>query len=695
MDKSNNTIEYALKYAALGLKVFPCAAKKKIPSHKGWQQEATKDLAKIDELFGQDPEGNIGIATGSGSSLIVIDIDNHNDVDGIGNLREWELHNGKLPETATVITGSGGYHYYYRTDKCIKGATGVLDGVDIRAEGNLIVAPPSIHPNGNPYQWDAGADIDDIGIAEADETVLKLAGWRSETDEVNNAPYELPALITEGQRNGELFRYGCSLRAKKEIKPLDVVNKIKEANQKICHPPLSDKEVDVIINQVLIYKQGTDLADMKMMMPDTGKEIELLKKHTKSGDVIRQCAENVVRVIEQDPKVAGRIKYNTMRYCAEYYGQLFWHKAGDLHGQWSDMDDSNLRSYLSQYYGLEKDSAYNDGFNVILSRNQYNPIVSWLESLPAWDKKPYIENLMPDYLGVEKSEYSTAALKLHMVAAITRLYEAGCKYDYVLVLVGKQGSYKSTFLERLAVHADWFDGNFSVIEGNQAVEHLSGKWILEMAELLAVKKHKDVEAFKAFVTATSDNYRQPYGRRTTDRLRQCVFCATTNDYEFESDLTGNRRYLPVRVAVNEPTKDIMSPNQEGVKKDFERAWSEALWIYRNQHPALVLSKKLDGILKQEQEKYLEENPYQGLIEEYLKNTASRQCVQSLWENALHFDGTPKKNDAKNIIQLVREKIDGWEDVGRKRCGNYGTVKCFERTKAADLEDVPEDEAVPF
>lgn len=690
-------LDFALYYASLGLKVFPVEEKGKKPVYKNWQERCTTDPEAIKTIWTRNPQYNLGIATGSKSHLLVVDIDNH-DADGAGSLKEWEQTHGKLPDTATVITGSGGAHYYYKTDKVIKGRAGVLPGVDIRSEGNLVAAPPSIHPNGKPYEWDLGADIEDVGITEADDIVLQLVGWKEDQEDKaqSGKRFQLPEVIHSGERDKILFQYAASMQSKK-TKATELISKVKEANQNNCDVPLSDQEIDNIINQVFTYPPGTSRDVISISAPYSSIKIDLLCNRTKNGSAVKQCPENFVRVIEGDPALKGKIRYNTMSYNPEYFGQLFWHADGDLHGQWTDTDDSNLISYLDVNYGLSKDSAYVHAFNIITSRYHYNPVIEWLESLPEWDGKSHIENLMPDYLGTDKTPYNTAALKLHMVAAINRVYEPGCKYDHVLVLVGPQGSFKTTFCERLAVHADWYDGNFCTIDGNQAVERLSGKWILEMAELLAVKKQKDVEAFKAFVTATADNnYRQPYGRRPKDRLRQCVFCATTNDYEFESDLTGNRRYMPVRVAVTKPLKNIMSPDQASVRQDFALAWAEALHIYKTQHPALELRKEHALSLQREQDRYLEEDPYLGAISEYLDRSLGRECVQSIWEKALHYDGHPTKPEAKRIIQLVREKIKGWHEIGRQRCMNYGTVKCFERDGTElDLVEVPDGEEVPF
>ena len=98
----------------------------------------------------------------------------------------------------------------------------------------------------------------------------------------------------------------------------------------------------------------------------------------------------------------------------------------------------------------------------------------------------------------------------------------------MLILVGKQGAYKSSFLRFLAGSDTWFADNFNSVDGDKAFEKLRGMWIVEMSELQATKRAKDVESIKAFITSTIDTYRTPYERRTEQRPRQCVLAGTSN-----------------------------------------------------------------------------------------------------------------------------------------------------------------------
>ena len=82
--------------------------------------------------------------------LIVLDVDGE---DGAESLHQLERQHGELPETARCVTGSGGAHYYFRGSA--RNSVGKIGaGLDIRADGGYVVAPPSPHLNGRSYEWD-------------------------------------------------------------------------------------------------------------------------------------------------------------------------------------------------------------------------------------------------------------------------------------------------------------------------------------------------------------------------------------------------------------------------------------------------------------------------------------------------------------------------------------------------------------
>ena len=118
--------------------------------------------------------GNVGTLTGSKSGIAVIDIDTHNGVDGLGNLKEFlDTYDIELPKTKVVKTPSGGYHYHFKLDEKYNETQFIqnhsqLEGVDFQTHGRYVVAPPS-QIDGNYYEV-----VRDVELAELPEKWLEM-----------------------------------------------------------------------------------------------------------------------------------------------------------------------------------------------------------------------------------------------------------------------------------------------------------------------------------------------------------------------------------------------------------------------------------------------------------------------------------------------------------------------------------------
>jgi len=159
-----SVLQTALAYASKQVRVIPIKQGEKRPPMQGWQNAATTNPTTIRQWFeGQFKDCGLGIATGEFRDryLVVIDIDDRETYKGSDTLNDLEQLHGKLPDTVEVITGSGGRHIYFLTDQPIRNeASGRLGvGIDIRAIGGQVLAPPTRHPNGRTYEWVEGKSI--------------------------------------------------------------------------------------------------------------------------------------------------------------------------------------------------------------------------------------------------------------------------------------------------------------------------------------------------------------------------------------------------------------------------------------------------------------------------------------------------------------------------------------------------------
>lgn len=655
----NNMLNAALHYAELGFAVFPLKPHDKTPlTHHGCK-DASNDPQQIKRWWKREPESNIGLATGSISNnicVVDIDIDEEKGIDGSDTLSEWERENGELPETCIAITGRGGYHYYFRITEPIKNRANILEGIDFRGDGGYVVAPPSIHSNGNEYEWEYS--IDEYEIADANEVVMKLLETaRKSTNQVEKL--DLNKFIQEGGRNDGLYRIACHYQALEYGNDeIDIL--VRNANRKWCNPPLDEEEVTKIISSATGKPKGKS---------DEFRFKKYDKNHQTINDMI-ECMEN-------DNLLSSSIKYNTLAYTPWVAGQLPWENK-IVQREWTDSDDANLYAYLERY-GFKSHDRMSKALTIFQERNKFSPIVEHLNCLKgAWDGKKRIDTLLQDFLGAEDTELNRSIMRLFMFGAIARAYTPACQFDYMLIFIGEQGIGKSTFLRKLAMSDSWFDGNFNTIDGDKAVERLRGMWIVEFSELLALKRAKEVESMKSFITNRSDNFRAPYQRRTTARPRQCVFTGSTNKDNFLTDTTGNRRFLPVQTNEKNIKLDIF--DDKLTKDYFEQAWAEALDIYFKEKPKLVLPNNLENEIKLIQEQFTEEDTRVGKIQEFLNNyVGDRVCVLTIWDKCFKQDKDPDRKTTNEIHDIMKNKIKGWKKQDQKQyCGEYGVQRCYER-----------------
>lgn len=248
--------QYALAYAKMGMAVFPLVPKSKNPATSNGFLNATTDFNQIEKWWGKNPNYNIGIATGQMSGgIVVIDLDIDKEKGKYGNetLREWEAEHGQLPDTCRTITGRGGYHLLFRTDREIPCSAEESKAVDIRGDGGFVVAPPSIHPNGRFYEWEQAPD--EFEIAQADALVYDFIDF-VRTEKKKKDSFSVPEIIPEGNRDNTIFKLACSLQSK-GLSDEAILAAAMAENDARCVPPLTDKEVEQKVESALKYQKST------------------------------------------------------------------------------------------------------------------------------------------------------------------------------------------------------------------------------------------------------------------------------------------------------------------------------------------------------------------------------------------------------------------------------------------------------
>ena len=389
---------------------------------------------------------------------------------------------------------------------------------------------------------------------------------------------------------------------------------------------------------------------------------------------VKQLVHNFEIVMDKDSRFAGKIRLNEFAQQPYLYGSVPWENENNCRA-WSSHDDSALFSLIQADYGLKSRQDFADALKNVSMRNKFHPVRELLDSL-TWDGKEHIRSLLPEYLGAEDSDYTYQVMRLWMLGAVSRVYKPGSKFDYTIILQGSQGIGKSTFLKLMALDDSWFNDSLDSLDSDKAVQSLTGSWIIELAEFKSLARTAGgVESVKRFLTATQDKYRIPYERRADTFYRQCVFAGTTNKDDFLQDETGNRRFLIVQTGVKKPSKSLFVPE---IMDTIKLAWAEAVHIWKNEKPQLILPEAYMQEAKELQEANMADDGKRGIIQEYLEGK-TQVCAREIWEKALGENVSPRKYQITEINDIIA-KVPGWKKLKSPRnFEGYGKQRGFQKT----------------
>jgi hypothetical protein len=265
--------------------------------------------------------------------------------------------------------------------------------------------------------------------------------------------------------------------------------------------------------------------------------IKVISEMTKSGPVHRAVYSgyNAARVLAHHPGWQGRIRLNQFKERLELDGKQFTEEQYTLIAE-------EVRAYLLWDREPQLDVIIR-AVALAATEQAYHPVQQMLRGL-AWDRVARIDEWLVR-AGCEDSRLTRLIGRKWIISLVARALLPGCKVDTVLVLEGAQGRRKSTLLETLVGGRDYFtDAHVTFDKDGQMLMH--GSWIVELAELATFQKAEQLRT-KQFISSPDLSFRAPYGRVTVTRPRHFVLVGTTNDDEYLTDQTGNRRYWPVRV----------------------------------------------------------------------------------------------------------------------------------------------------
>ena len=461
-----------------------------------------------------------------------------------------------------------------------------------------------------------------------------------------------------------------------------------------------DKLVKIALSDEEAKKAAEDFAPLK-----EGEDWRTRLVKDKNGNNVPSLS-NCLKILTFDKRLDG-IRRNEMSKMIEAPLTLPWGRSSIY---WTDLDADRLYSWIAEEFGVQFPSEhFNRAINTVSADRGYHPVKEYFASLPEWDGAERIDTLLIDYFNAEDSLYTREAMRKCLVGAVARIYDPGCKFDYMLVLNGPQGIGKSTFFNKLA--GDWFSDSLTMtdMKDKTGAELLQGYWILEVGEMSGMRK-ADIEMVKSFISRRDDIYRRAYGRFVERHPRQCIIVGSTNSESgFLRDITGNRRFWPIKI----PGHGKRSP-WKMTESDIAQIWAEAKSYY-DIGEELIMSKGAENMAREAQREAMEEDPRQAAVEEYLNillpdnwyeldidtrkdflggsfdadnATMTRAYVSNveIWVECFNKKKEDMRAQDAYAIAAIMTKMPGWEKSdSRKRIKGYGMQRVYVTTVTSDSD----------
>jgi len=417
--------------------------------------------------------------------------------------------------------------------------------------------------------------------------------------------------------------------------------------------------------------------------------------------ILHKSLNNITLLIQNAPGLRGCVRKDEFSGRIITPEKLPWRDGG---GYWIDADTTELRTFFETHYKGYKPAKGDVKDAVVASaiKQAFHPVRDYLNKL-VWDGVPRLDTLFIDYLGVEDSEYARTVTRKSLVGAVARVMNPGCKFDYMIVFIGKQGRGKSSIIRKLAIKDEWFTDSLTTFDGSKAFEAVTGKWLIEVSEMHAFDKQTMKQA-NAFITAQSDFYRAAYAEFPEDRPRQCAFFGTSNYSDCLRDETGGRRFWPLVIEKGEKKKNIF----KNLDKERDQIWAEVL-CYWKMGEALFLTSELESVAAEIQEAHRETHPWENTVKNFVETdvpidwnrwdlnkrmlywsgaitdniTLTKRttiCVKEIWQEAFGMNLATIDGAKSRAINAVLDRMDEWEKK-QVQCGKpYGSEKGYKRKK---------------
>ncbi|HXM10416.1 MAG TPA: VapE domain-containing protein [Terriglobales bacterium] len=644
--------EWANHYCGLGFKPVPVAHRGKNPKGNNWE-DLRIDASRVNEHFNGQPL-NIGV-------LLGIDGLTDADFDSVEALR---LASVFMPNTGfsfgRLSKPASHWEYFVNPpvrllqlrDPIMKTMLAELRGLKKNGEVGLqTVFPGSIHLSGESITCEPGHDSEPACVSAPDlisrfqKTVaaaLLCRYWPAKGR--HDTMLALAGTLARGGWTQDEALIFC--RAVYQTVPTHdpgaisrIDSEISDSYAKVAagEPATGFPELIKHIDKKVV-ETAFDWLKLKFVASAAVPAGEEWRKDLQISETgtIKPLLLNIVLMLRNDPKYQGLVAFNEFGLTTRIQRRMPWQTTTAT--IWTDYDDSQLTALLQQDGIAVNTRIVAEGVATIAQENPFHPVRDYLKS-HVWDQTQRVDSLLPVYFGAEDTCYTRAVGKCWLISGVARIMMPGCKVDHILLLEGPQGSLKSTAVRTLAGDENFCD-HISELGSKDSRLELAGTWIFELAELDRVRRG-ELSRVKAFVTAQTDVFRPPYGRRTQRFPRSCIFVATANDTNTLVDETGNRRWWPIRCG----RIDI-----EALARDRDQLWAEALALFEAGEKWWLTSPELNNAAARE----ADERYQPGIWDEEILNWCERpepreKRADDHTEGSLPFDSKPFKVTIADVL----------------------------------------------
>lgn len=647
-----------------------------------------------------DSGNNYGVICQAAAGTGMIDADHQTYVDLVENF---------LPQTFSVESSAGKRHFYFKFINYPQSTKKISlvypeennqdgkQGGDIRLGNFYVVGAGSIHPDTKlPYKI-----IDDCPIAEIEfDEVVKVLGEFFETSILEENSHIKQAGTAEISIKTVLDFYNISIKG--------LENK---SGETFCahpkHNSTGGSNFGVNLNKNVWccrrHNTGGSTYELVAMMEGI-VGCEECKKGALQGDKFNQVLkvledkfgfkketkviegqkvystrkkkkhfEMVMETALDDERLNNLVGYNEMSYDIQFLKDIDTIKKGDF------LRNSHI-SVLAWYFLREHDIQCSAGnitqFLEIQSEiNKFHPVKDPLIKI-KWDGIERLDTWFSKYTGCEVNAYTSKVGRMVLCASVKRIMQPGCKFDYMIILEGRQGLKKSTFWNVLG--GDFYEEISFGADEKRIIENMQGAWFIEISELNGFRR-QEADWLKSFITRKSDKTRLAYERRSGGLLRHNIFVGTCNpsgDNEFLRDDTGNRRFIPIACG----EIDI-----EGLKQVRDQLFAEALEKYKDEE--LYLTGDAKAISENEQAAREETDVWQRPVGNWVINRDITNLNEIITE-FLHIDIARATIGDKMRIGKIMKKLKWTRKQDKFGCWEYKNPAAIFKSPegTADYED---------